>query len=134
MTDTMNNWLLGALVIGAGAYYILKKEQRIEILRKRGVDMAEKVTIEHFKTVLDKNPGTSLDSAILSFENAKVKELEAFAKTKGRTKESYYKAYLKYFEQARKSLINEQKNIERRLRRPNRERFRGKGGWVWQES
>ena len=63
----------------------------------------ETLTIEHFKEILDKNPEISLDSAILLFENAEVKDLESFAKARGRTKDNYYKMYSKSFEQARKN-------------------------------
>lgn len=65
---------------------------------------AEKIISNFFKKEIEKNNNLSLDKLILKFENSKEKDLNIFAKQKGRTKENYYKTYKKYYIKAKNNL------------------------------
>ena len=51
---------------------------------------AEKLINNFFKKEIEKNNNLSIDKIILKFENTKEKDLDIFAKKKGRTKQNYY--------------------------------------------
>lgn len=100
----LNPWgIAGAVVLGAGLYY-MTAETKIEKLKRKGVEEAHKATRDHFIILIKNDPETTLDTAILDFENAKTNNLEKFVKSKHRTVESYYTAYSKLFEEAKNEL------------------------------
>jgi hypothetical protein len=109
---SMNNWAIGGLVLGAAAYYVMTRETKLERLKKQGDRAARKVTIDHFVKLIRNDPSITLDNAILDFEEAKTNDLDEFAKSKGRTKRVYEKAYREFFDQAKCELIFEQKKLE----------------------
>ena len=116
MSGNIGKCIIGALLLNVGTYYILKKETRIDTLKKQGIKKAEDITIEHFMDLISNNPSITLDDAILDFEKAETTNLDEFSKSKSRTKEMYYETYSKFFEQSKINVINEQKTLENQVK------------------
>ena len=56
------------------------------------------ITREFFNRLRKENPTITLDEAILTFENASFKTLEAFAVARCRTADGYRSVYMPYWE------------------------------------
>ena len=73
-------------------------------MKEAGDKMARDIVISHFKSLLEDNPNTTLEMAILSFENAGPEyndSLLAFSKSKTRTPEMYIASYSTFFSEAK---------------------------------
>ena len=106
----MNHYLLFG--IGISSLIILNYIEDIsayfemEYLKRKSQRQAREITIEFFANLRHRNPGITLDEAILRFENGEeFYNLEDFATSKSRTAESYREAYLTMFRESASLLV-----------------------------
>ena len=80
------------------------EESNATRMKEAGDKMAREIVVSHFKSLLEDNPNTTLEMAILSFENAGPEyngDLMAFSKSKDRTPEMYKASYNIFFVEAK---------------------------------
>ena len=101
---TVSNLLFG---IGISSLIILNYLEDIstyfemEYLKRKSQRQAREITIEFFANLRHRNPGITLDEAILRFENGEeFYNLKDFATSKSRTAESYREAYSDMFRES----------------------------------
>ena len=106
----MNHYLLFG--IGISSLIILNYLEDIstyfemEYLKRKSQRQAREITIEFFANLRHRNPGITLDEAILRFENGEeFCNLKDFATSKSRTVESYREAYLTMFRESASLLV-----------------------------
>lgn len=84
---------------------ISKETEEAEQKRKIGVNSAVRITIDFFKTLLEKRPNVTLEEAIHEFENVDSNSsLESFALRHGRTLQGYLNTYRDMFNTAHREM------------------------------
>ena len=108
-TISITQYLLGTkalLALCTGSFVMFNSIKSDNLNNKKE---AENLIINFFIKYLEYDSEMSVDKAILKFENADEASLENFAKSKHRTRESYYRSYKKLFIEA-KTQFNEKNN------------------------
>lgn len=103
--EEIGKYALGGLLVGVGIYIMMTGKSKVDVLLKMGNEKARKITVDAFIGMMERG-NSDIDSMILEFENSKEKDLEKFAKKKGRTRESYINSYNKYYTEAKKRYIS----------------------------
>ena len=86
----MNYELIGFISLGMFSFLFINNYEKIKLyyLKEKSNYEAKKITKDFFKKLIKTNPNTTLEIAILKFENADkdYDSLESFSKDKGRKK------------------------------------------------
>jgi hypothetical protein len=108
----MNN-LYGSIFLAgiiAASIYKYSDNIKCEISKMNGKNKAKRIAIDFFKTLLKENQYTTIDEAILKFENSKLDNLEDFALSKNRRAEDYRDAYIYMFKKAKEEVYPQKIN------------------------
>jgi hypothetical protein len=104
----MNSNLFGIVILGiiGGLIYKYHDTIKIEYMKYKTNILAEKITIDYFEKLINKNNNITLDEAILKFEHADntFNSLEEFSKSKHRSINNYREAYGHLFLEAQKKI------------------------------
>ena len=99
----MNN-LYGSIFLAgiiAASIYKYSDDIKCQISKLDGKIKAKRIAIDFFKTLLKEDQYTTLDEAILKFENSELDSLEDFSLSKNRRAEDYREAYIYMFNKAK---------------------------------
>ena len=102
------------LLIGAASFFYNdynsdqnKMYRKAQIDKKESKKKSEDLVVNFFMELLTKNPETSLENAILKFENAEPEvTLQEFAQKKQRSHQMYIEAYQVYYNTAKSKQNN----------------------------